>query len=98
MEYVSAEFGWMVGQQLLQWLSIVTACYFGARLVSVFERRSRAHSAQRTLRDRVRELEELTEALEAQVQQLKEADRFAAALRLRPVSDLATKADRVESR
>jgi flagellar biosynthesis/type III secretory pathway M-ring protein FliF/YscJ len=97
--FIQEDFGWYFLQQLLEWVLIVTAFYFGARLVRAYEIRSQPRTSQQALHRRVRELEEQAEELGAQVRQLLEADRFASALLLRRGgADREWKAERVERR
>jgi hypothetical protein len=83
---ISGEFSWFFVEQLLDWVLIVTACYTGAWLVRVHERRSRPRSTELALRRRVRELERTAEEMDGQLQRLLDADHFASALRLRSLS------------
>ena len=75
---------WYLLGAVLDWLKVFTATYLGFRLVRAFERRPRMGSSRHALQRRVDELEQVTASLEAQMQQVLEADRFASALLLKP--------------
>ena len=75
---------WPLLSALLDWLRVLAATYIGVRAVRAYEGRTRRRSSRRVLQRRVKELEQVTGALEAQMQQVLEADRFASALLLRP--------------
>ena len=86
--YIDPSFQWFFIGEVLKWLLMLSACFFGARLVRASERkRARLRPGRSALQRRVRELERQTEETGARLQQLVEAERFASALRLRPAVD-----------
>jgi hypothetical protein len=74
---------WFLLRELLEWVKVLAATHIGFRLVRAYANRSRHEYTQRTLEQRVRELEQLTESQGAHLQQVLEAERFAVALMLR---------------
>jgi hypothetical protein len=74
---------WMLLEALLEWVKVLAATHIGFRLVHAYASRSRHDHVQRTLEQRVRELEQLTESQGAHLQQVLEAEQFAVALMLR---------------
>ena len=75
---------WYLLAALLDWLKIFTATFLGFWLMRTYETRTRVRSGRQVLQRRVEELEQVTTALEAQMQQVLDADRFASALLLKP--------------
>jgi hypothetical protein len=78
-EYVS---NWFLLEALREWVTVLAATHIGFRFVRAYANRSRHEYTQRTLEQRVRELEQLTESQGAHLQQVLEAERFAVALML----------------
>ena len=65
-------------------VEVQPATFLGFWLMRTYETRGRARSGRQVLQRRVEELEQVTAALEAQMQQVLDADRFASALLLKP--------------
>jgi uncharacterized protein (DUF58 family) len=84
---------WYLLAALLDWLKIFTATYLGFWLVRNYETRARVRSSRQVLQRRVEELEQVTAALEVQMQQVVEADRFASALLLKPGGERKQRVD-----
>ena len=84
--YVDTGFPWLFIGELLQWLLTLTACFCGTRLVLAYEKRVRPRPNRRALRRRMRQLDRQSREIDARLQQLVEAERFAYALRLRPAA------------
>ncbi len=74
---------WYLLAALLDWLKIFTATCFGFWLVRAYGTRARVRPSRQVLQRRVDELEQVTASLEAQMQQVLDADRFASALLLK---------------
>ena len=74
---------WPLLVVLLDWFKVLAAAYIGVRALRAYESRTSHRESRRVLKRRVDELEQVTSALEAQMQQVLEADRFASALLLR---------------
>ena len=79
LPYVDA---WYLLDPLFEWVKLLAATHIGFRFVRAYAARARDERTERTLERRVRELEQLTESLGAQVQQVLDAERFAVALML----------------
>jgi hypothetical protein len=85
--YIETGFQWFFIGELLQWISMLTACFCGTRLVRTYEKRALLRPNRRALlRRRMRQLERQSRDVDARLQQLVEAERFAAALRLKPAA------------
>ena len=82
--YYDGESSWVMLNVLLEWVKVLAASHIGFRLVSAYERRRRLRVSRDALQLRVRELEQVTEELRGQLQQVLEAERFAVALQLTP--------------
>jgi hypothetical protein len=74
---------WMMLEFLLECVMVLAAAHIGFGFVRAYAARSQHEHGQRALEQRVRELEQLTESLGAQVQHVIDAERFAVALMLR---------------
>ena len=75
---------WYLLESLIEWVKLLAVTHIGFRFVRAYAARSQHEHGQRALEleHRVRELEQLTESLGAQVQQVLDAERFAVALML----------------
>jgi hypothetical protein len=80
--YFETESTWFLLNTLLDWVKVLAATHIGFRLVRAYDRRARLRSGQRALRGRVRELEQTTEELRGQLEEVLETERFATALQL----------------
>jgi hypothetical protein len=79
--YFETEATWFLLNTLLDWVKVLAATHIGFRLVGAYAGRVRLGSGQRALQGRVRELEQATEELRGQLEEVLEAERFATALR-----------------
>ena len=82
--FYESESTWFLLNTLLDWVKVLAVSHIGFRFVRAYERRTRLPESQHALQARVTELEQLTEELRAQLQEVLEAERFAVALQLTP--------------
>lgn len=78
---------WILMESLVEWVKLLAATHIGYRFVRAYASRSHDESSHRALQRRVHELEQLTESLGSNVQQVLEAERFATTLMLRRGAD-----------